>query len=106
MVLIYNAIIEKAIVIDATLKGVVEAEKAKQTNALENLEKRIKKAEERNFETAITQLLNLKEKIFPGGILQERKENFLNFYLNDPSFIKILLQEFDPLDFQMNIISV
>lgn len=106
MALIYNAISEKATAIDVTLKGVVEAEKAKQTNALENLEKRIKKAEERNFETAITQLINLKEKLFPGGILQERKENFLNFYLNDPSFIKILLQEFDPLDFQMNIISV
>ena len=106
MELLFNAISLKATAIDVTLKSVVEAEKAKQTNALENLEKRIKKAEERNFETAITQLLNLKEKIFPGGILQERKENFLNFYLNDPSFIKILLQEFDPLDFQMNIISV
>ena len=106
MALLFNTISLKATAIDATLKGVVEAEKAKQTNALENLEKRIKKAEERNFETAISQLLNLKEKIFPGGILQERKENFLNFYLNDSSFIKILLQEFDPLDFEMNIISV
>lgn len=102
---VFNDILQKAILIDNTMAGVVEAEKAKQKNSLENLEKRIKKAEERNFETAINQLLSVKEKLFPGGTLQERKENFLNFYINDPKFLDILFEAFDPLSFEFNIIN-
>jgi bacillithiol synthase len=103
---LFKKIIEKALAIDPTLVGVVEAEKTKQLHTVDNLEKRLKKAEEKNFETAIGQLLNLKEKLFPGGVLQERKENFLSFYLNDPTFISTLLNSFDPLDFRLNVIPV
>jgi bacillithiol biosynthesis cysteine-adding enzyme BshC len=103
---IFERILKKALVIDATLKGSVEAEKTKTTNALENLEKRIKKAEERNQETSVSQLLALKNKLFPDGGLQERKENFLNFYLNDKSFLDKLLENLDPLDYHFNIIEI
>ncbi len=72
-------------------------------NALENLEKRLKKAEERNLETEITQLLALKNKLFPNNGLQERSENFLNFYLNNPNFLTQIAQVFDPLDFKMYV---
>lgn len=103
---IFDRIQKKAIVIDQTLKASVEAEKAKLLNSFENLEKRLKKAEERNQETTITQLLNLKNKLFPDGGLQERKENFLNYYLNDKDFINKLLASFEPLDFRFNIVEV
>lgn len=103
---IFERIVKKAIAIDATLKAPVEAEKAKLANAIDNLEKRLKKAEERNQETSVTQLLALKNKLFPDGGLQERKENFLNFYLNDKAFIDKLLAEFDPLDYSFNIVNL
>jgi bacillithiol synthase len=103
---VFEKITLKANAIDPTLKAAVEVEKTKLINGLENLEKRLKKAEERNFETSINQLLSSKEKLFPGGGLQERKENFLNFYLNDPTFIDKLLAEFDPLDFNFNVINI
>jgi bacillithiol biosynthesis cysteine-adding enzyme BshC len=103
---IYENIIQKAVNIDPTLKAVVEAEKAKHNHQLENLEKRMKKAEERTFEAAIGQLSNLKEKLFPGGVLQERKENFLNFYLNDPTFLDKLFETFDPFEFEMNVVKL
>ncbi len=103
---IFDRIQKKAVVIDQTLKASVEAEKAKMLNAIENLEKRLKKAEERNQETVVTQLMNLKNKLFPEGGLQERKENFLNFYLNDKEFIKKLIDSFEPLDFQFNIVEI
>ncbi len=101
---VFRRIAVKAQAIDLTLKPVVEAENAKFNNALENLEKRLKKAEERHFEASVTQLLHLREKLFPGGGLQERKENFLSFYLNDPSFLQKLFSTFDPLDFRFNIL--
>lgn len=103
---IFERILRKSLAIDQTMKGPVEAEKVKIIASLENLEKRIKKAEERNQETTVTQLLALKQKLFPDGGLQERKENFLNFYLNDNTFITKLLAEFDPLDYRFNIVEI
>ncbi|WP_435352753.1 bacillithiol biosynthesis cysteine-adding enzyme BshC [Emticicia sp. SJ17W-69] len=103
---VFERILRKSLAIDQTMKGPVEAEKVKIIASLENLEKRIKKAEERNQETAVTQLLALKQKLFPDGGLQERKENFLNFYLNDHTFISKLLAEFDPLDYRFNVVEI
>lgn len=103
---VFQRILKKSLAIDQTMKGAVEAEKSKIISSLENLEKRIKKAEERNQETSVTQLLALKQKLFPDGGLQERKENFLNFYLNDKDFIKKLLEAFDPIDYSFNIIEI
>ncbi len=102
---VFDQIIQKAILIDKTLEGGVMAERQKAINALENLEKRIKKAEERNQETAVSQLLTLKNKLFPEGGLQERKENFMNFYLNDSAFIQKLIDIFQPLDFKFNVLA-
>lgn len=102
---IFNDILHKAIAIDKTLEGAVNAEKVKIINALANVEKRLQKAEERNHETEVNQLLGLKAKLFPSGGLQERSENFLNFYLNDITFIQRLLDSFDPLDFQFNVLT-
>jgi bacillithiol biosynthesis cysteine-adding enzyme BshC len=104
MTAVFEQILQKAILIDKTLEGGVMAERQKAINALENLEKRIKKAEERNQETAVSQLLTLKNKLFPEGGLQERKENFMNFYLNDAAFIQKLIDVFQPLDFKFNIL--
>ena len=103
---IFERILKKSMAVDQTMKGAVEAEKSKVIGSLENLEKRIKKAEERNQETSVTQLLALKQKLFPDGGLQERKENFLNFYLNDNLFIIKLLAEFDPLDYRFNVVEI
>jgi bacillithiol synthase len=102
----FDQIIKKAAEVDPTLKPAMESEKVKNTTSLEHLEKRIKKAEEKKFETSLAQLQGLKEKLFPGGGLQERSENFLNFYLNDPQFISKVSQHFDPLDFEFNIVFV
>lgn len=102
----FDQIIKKAAEVDPTLKPAMESEKVKNATSLDHLEKRIKKAEEKKFETSLTQLHGLKEKLFPGGGLQERSENFLNFYLNDPQFISKVSQHFDPLDFKFNIVFV
>jgi bacillithiol synthase len=100
----FDKILAKALPIDKTLEGVVLAEKQKAINALESLEKRIKKAEERTFETAINQLIGVKGKLFPNGSPQERTDNLLNFYLNNPEFINQLYESFDPLDFKFNVL--
>lgn len=102
---VYQHIKEKVIAVDKGLEGFIGAETNKAIKSLSNIEKRLKKSEEKNQETAVKQLRSLKEKLFPEGNLQERKENFLNFYVNNPGFIDELLRHLDPLDFRFNVIN-
>jgi bacillithiol synthase len=99
----FNQVIEKAILIDKTLEGFVGAELQKTLKSLENIEKRLKKAEEQKLETEIKQLLGLKEKLFPQGELQERYDNILNFYLNQPDLIDMFLEKYNSFEFKMYI---
>ena len=101
---IYDVILAKAVQIDKTLEGAVKGDQQKMLNTLEHLEKRLKKAEERNQETEVTQLLGVKHKLFPNGTPQERVENFLNFFVNNPAFLEQIGEAFDPLNFTFNVL--
>ena len=100
---VFEAILAKATAVDQTMYGAVKAEQTRLLNSLKHLEKRIVKAEERNHESEIVQLISLKNKLFPNGIAQERYDNLLNFYVNDPDFIEKLFDLFDPLDYKYNV---
>ncbi len=102
---LFNKIKSKASLVDKSLEGFVAAEAVKTNKSLENIAKRLRKAEESKQDTEISQLENVLSKLFPAGNLQERHDNFLNFYLNNPGFIDELKSAFDPLDFSFNVIS-
>ena len=91
----------KAEKIDPTLTQHVEALYASFTKRIKKAEKKLVRAEKRAHQDRKKQIEAVKEMLFPGGILQERKDNFLNFYLKDPTFIKVLLQTFDAFDYRM-----
>lgn len=102
---VYNEISAKAEVIDPSLVGFIGAETQKGLKSFQNIEKRLRKAEEKKHETAVNQLLGVKGRLFPNGSPQERVDNLLAFYLNDEAFIQKLLEVFKPLEFTMNIIA-
>ena len=62
-------------------------------------------SEEKKQETEIKQLEGIINKLFPNDSLQERHDNFLNFYINNPNFINDVKSSFDPLDFRFNVLS-
>ncbi len=99
----FDAIKTKAALVDKSLTGFIGAEEKKAIKSLQNIEKRLKKAEEQKQDVALRQIEGLQEKLFPGGSLQERTDNFLNFYINDHSFIQKLYEGMDPLNFQFYI---
>lgn len=98
-----DAILHKAQMVDPTLEKAVLAETKRFANAIARLEKKMRRAEERNQETGVRQLLTVKSELFPNGGLQERSENFLTFYLNDKSFLQKMLSVFDPFDYRMQL---
>ncbi len=78
-----DTVSKKAVQLDPSLKGSVEAEKAKFLNGIHALEQKLIKAEKKKFEIEINQLQKLKEKLFPNNGLQERYENLSTFYLKE-----------------------
>ncbi len=96
---IFERVKNKTIEVDASLGKTVLAESAKQIKSLENLESRVMRAEKQKHETSINQLRNLKEKLFPSNGLQERKDNFMAFYMkHGEAYLETLKDVFDPLE--------
>lgn len=91
--------------IDPSLGPSVSAVKARLKKALNRLEKKLLKADKRNHQDALIQIDRIKEKLFPGGALQERSENFGLLYVKyGDKLIQELIHYFRPLDFQFTII--
>jgi len=101
---LFESIKQKAGSVDKTLEALVMGEYKNVEKSVDHLAKRIKKAEEQRHEIVLTQLQGVLDKLFPGGNLQEREDNFLNFYLNNPGFINELAEKLDPFDFRLNIL--
>lgn len=91
--------------IDPSLGPSADAVKARLKKAINNLEKKLLKADKRNHEDALIQIDRIKEKLFPGGVLQERSENVGPLYVRyGDQLIDELIQHFNPLDFKFTII--
>ncbi len=102
---IFEKMKAKAGIIDKTLEPSTEAILARLKKALDNLEKKMLRAEKRKHETSLNQVLSIKDKYFPGGSLQERTENFGVYYATyGRDFISGLLDAFHPLQFKFSII--
>jgi bacillithiol biosynthesis cysteine-adding enzyme BshC len=76
----YNNLKVQANSIDSTLEIHIEAIAAKAIKRIEQLEKKILKAEKRKYSDQKNQLQNIKPDLFPNKSLQERVENFSYFY--------------------------
>ncbi len=100
----FKTIREQAETLDKTLGPFVGAETQRAMKSLEKIESKLLKAEKRFQTDKLKQVEAVKDSLFPGGGLQERTDNFLNFYLQDPQFIQKLIQNFDPFNFSFNVL--
>ncbi|WP_395044179.1 bacillithiol biosynthesis cysteine-adding enzyme BshC [Flavobacterium sp.] len=90
---------------DKSFIGAVKAQEIKQIKGLENLEKRLLKAEKRVHTETLDRILLLQNELFPNQSLQERKANFSEFYKDFGSqFIIKLLEEIKPLEQEFKVI--
>ncbi len=101
---VFASIKHKAMAVDKSLEGFIGAEINEIDKILIVIEKRLKKSEEKNQATAVKQIETLKEKLFPGNSLQERKDNFLNFYINNLKFIEEVTSQLAPFDYRFNVL--
>ncbi len=94
----FQALFELAKQTDKSFTGAVKAQEVKQTKGLENLEKRLIRAQKRKLTDVLTRITILQNELFPNQSLQERQINFTAFYLlygND--FIDAIITKLEPL---------
>ncbi|MBF4493507.1 bacillithiol biosynthesis cysteine-adding enzyme BshC [Flavobacterium sp. MR2016-29] len=92
---------------DKSFSGAVKAQETKQKKGLENLEKRLLKAQKRKLENELQRVIDLQLELFPNRSLQERQTNFSEFYLEKgEQLIPILIQKLKPLETNFNIITI
>lgn len=101
---VLEAVKAKATQIDPTLTAFVGAEAKRTEQSLAKIESKLLRAEKRFHLDKLRQIEAVKDALFPKGSLQERTDNFLNFYQQDPAFIQKLLQHFDPFDYRFSIL--
>lgn len=103
---IFTSVKERAAKIDATLLKHADAQILKLTKALEVISQKMLRAEKRKHSDKLRQIEAVKDFLFPNGSPQERTDNFLNFYQQDPKFIQKLTKLLDPFDFQFSVIEL
>ncbi|WP_209332122.1 bacillithiol biosynthesis cysteine-adding enzyme BshC [Lunatimonas salinarum] len=103
---LFGRLEERLSAVDPTLGPAVLAAERRGLSILQQLSVKLRKAEERKHQESIRRLLEIKEALFPGGVPQERRENFLHFYLGHEAIISEFLSTFDPLDFRVVVMEL
>ncbi|MGY6744760.1 MAG: bacillithiol biosynthesis cysteine-adding enzyme BshC [Cecembia sp.] len=101
---LFQQMANEAVQLDKTLGGAFEAGKVRALKIMDQMAKKVKKAEERRLSDVIRQREAIQDYCYPGGSPQERVENFMKFFLTDPDFVEKLFANFDPLDFDFMIL--
>lgn len=76
----YESFKKQASAVDSTLAKHVEALKLRTVHRLQELEKKMLRAEKRKFSDQQRQINTIKEHLFPGNGLQERNDNISYYY--------------------------
>jgi len=92
---------------DSSFLGAVIAQRLKQTKGLDNLEKRLLKAQKLKYQDQIERIVALQNQLFPNQSLQERQANFSQFYEGTGNLlIEKLISDLHPLEPNFSIITV
>ena len=92
---------------DKSFIGAVKAQQKKQLNGLDNLEKRLLKAERRVHADITARIEQLQDELFPNQSLEERTRNFSELYLEyGEQLIPEIIKNLDPLQLEFSILKL
>ncbi|WP_026775110.1 bacillithiol biosynthesis cysteine-adding enzyme BshC [Polaribacter sp. Hel_I_88] len=92
---------------DVTFINAVNAQERKQIKGLENLEKRLLKAEKKRQKDLVDRITIIQNELLPNESLEERQRNFSEFYLEyGRNFIINLKEALKPLELEFTILEM
>lgn len=104
---LYQLLKSKAAAIDKSLLQHVEALQARTLKPLQELEKKMLRAEKRKYEAEQRHISQVKSALFPNGGLQERVDNFMPYYAKEgAAFIKTIYDHSLTLEQEFVILSL
>ena len=99
-----NDLVEKT---DSSFLGAVNAQKKKQFNGIDKLEKRLLKAQKRKMSSVESDLKKIYNEIYPEDVFQERIVNFIDFYLHyGDTFLKNLFSNIDMFEKKFLVLDI
>jgi bacillithiol biosynthesis cysteine-adding enzyme BshC len=102
---VYDLLKDKAANVDRSLLQHVEALQARTVKPLQELEKKLMRAEKKKYETEQRQIQSLRSALFPKNGLQERVDNFMPWYaLWGREFIHIVYEHSLTLEQEFTIV--
>lgn len=103
----FESLYRLAEITDASFLGAVKAQEIKQLKGLDNLEKRLLKAQKRKLEDQVVRMIEIQNQLFPNKSLQERNLNFSEFYLEYGNrLIPTLMEALRPLEGDFTILKM
>jgi len=103
----FKALHQIALQTDKSFTGAVKAQEKKQIQGLENLEKRLLKAERKNHASKLERIFEIQNELFPNKNLQERTLNFSTFLseIDDyENFVRKALEQLRPLEQKITLV--
>ncbi|MCL4122663.1 UNVERIFIED_CONTAM: hypothetical protein GTU68_032355 [Idotea baltica] len=92
---------------DKSFIGAVKAQEVKQLKGLDNLEKRLLKAQKRKLKDEVDRIKELQNQLFPNQSLEERQRNFSEMYLaHGERLIPSLIKTLQPLSGNFTILTL
>ena len=92
---------------DVSFIGAVNAQEKKQLNGLDNLEKRLLRAEKRKQKDIVDRIIDIQNLLFPNQSLEERQRNFSEYYLEyGEDFIQKLKNNLKPLQLEFTVLTL
>ena len=92
---------------DKSFLGAVKAQEIKQKKGLDNLEKRLLRAQKRKLEDQVQRMAEIQNTLFPGQSLQERNLNFSELYLElGEDLIPTLMEALEPLRLEFTVLEL
>ncbi|MEO9571981.1 MAG: bacillithiol biosynthesis cysteine-adding enzyme BshC [Polaribacter sp.] len=92
---------------DVSFENAVNAQERKQIKGLQNLQKRLLKAEKKRQRGLVNRITQLQNEILPNQSLEERQRNFSEHYLEyGSSFIRALKGALKPLQLEFTVLEL
>ena len=103
----FEALEKLALKTDKSFMGAVKAQEVKQLKGLDNLEKRLLKAQKRKLRDEVDRIKELQNQLFPNQSLEERQRNFSELFLaHGQKLIPTLMKTLNPLDGNFTVIEL
>lgn len=101
---IFSELEDVANLTDKSMLGAVNAQRQKQLNGLDNLKKKLLRAEKRKNRDFMERIEDIHQELFPKGGLQERHDNFIEYYREyGDQWIEKLYKHLDPLKLEFTV---